>query len=52
MEMIEEMGRKKYWAPANGATLYSAILREITVKRKDSRFMKTERGKFATAEAK
>jgi hypothetical protein len=29
------------------ATLYSAILREIGTKRKEARFKKTERGKFA-----
>jgi len=28
-------------------TVYSAILREISVKGKDSRFKKSERGKFA-----
>jgi hypothetical protein len=51
-EMIEAMAKKKLWSSPNGqtpaATLYSAILREINVKGKDSRFAKTERGKFAT----
>ena len=50
-EMIEAMAKKGYWSSPNGqtpsATLYSAILREINVKGKESRFTKTERGKFA-----
>src|SRR5262245_19944534 len=50
-EMIEEMAAKRYWKSPGGktpaATLYSAILREINVKGKDSRFKKTEPGKFA-----
>jgi hypothetical protein len=49
-QMIEEMAEKKYWTSPGGktpaATLYSAILREIG-KGKESRFKKTERGKFA-----
>ena len=49
-EMIEAMASKKYWTSPGGktpaATLYSAILRELG-KGKDSRFKKTERGKFA-----
>jgi hypothetical protein len=49
-EMIEAMASKKYWSSPGGktpaATLYSAILRELG-KRKESRFKKTERGKFA-----
>jgi hypothetical protein len=49
-EMIEAMAKKGYWSSPNGqtpsATLYSAILREINVKGKESRFAKTERGKF------
>ena len=49
-EMIETMASKKYWTSPGGktpaATLYSAILRELG-KGKDSRFKKTERGKFA-----
>ena len=49
-EMIEEMGRMKYWTSPNGATphstLYAAIIREIKVKGKDARFQKAERGKF------
>jgi len=50
-EMVELMGKKGLWSSPNGltpaATLYSAILREIGTKGKDSRFKKTERGKFA-----
>jgi hypothetical protein len=49
-EMIEAMTAKKYWASPKGltpaATLYSAILREINAKGKESRFVKTDRGKF------
>jgi hypothetical protein len=52
-ELIEEMSRKKYWSSPNGATphatLYAAIAREIKVKGKDARFVKAERGKFASA---
>jgi hypothetical protein len=52
-EMIEAMTAKKYWASPKGltpaATLYSAILREIKAKGKESRFVKTERGKFGLA---
>jgi hypothetical protein len=51
-EMIEAMAEKKYWTSPGGktpsATLYSAILRELG-KGKESRFKKTERGKFALA---
>jgi hypothetical protein len=50
-EMISAMAEKGYWSSPKGltpaATLYSAILREIKVKGKQSRFTKTERGKFA-----
>lgn len=52
-EMIEAMATKGYWTSPGGktphATLYAAILREITVKGKEARFAKTERGKFALA---
>ena len=52
-EMIEAMAAKNYWTSPGGATpgatLYSAILREITAKGKESRFVKTERGKFGLA---
>jgi HB1, ASXL, restriction endonuclease HTH domain len=50
-EMIEAMAAKGYWTSPGGqtphATLYSAILRELSAKGKDARFKKTERGKFA-----
>jgi hypothetical protein len=50
-EMIEAMAAKGYWSSPKGrtpaSTLYAAILREITVKGKQARFQKTERGKFA-----
>jgi hypothetical protein len=49
-EMIEAMSAKGYWKSPGGKTpdrtLYSAILREIVVKKAESRFTKTERGKF------
>jgi hypothetical protein len=49
-EMIEAMTAKALWTSPGGktphATLYSAIIREITLKGKESRFVKTERGKF------
>jgi len=52
-EMIEAMAAKGYWTSPGGktpaATLYSAILRELKAKGKDSRFKKTERGKFKRA---
>jgi hypothetical protein len=52
-EMIEAMAAKGYWKSPGGktphATLYSAILREIDKKGKDSRFKKADRGKFAIA---
>ena len=51
-ELIEEMSRKNYWSSPNGATphatLYAAIAREIKVKGKDARFVKADRGKFAS----
>jgi hypothetical protein len=49
--MIEAMGAKGLWSSPNGktphATLYSAILREITTKGDEARFRKTDRGQFA-----
>jgi hypothetical protein len=51
--MIEAMAAKKLWSSPGGktpaATLYSAILREIGVKGKESRFKKTDKGLFAFA---
>ncbi len=50
-ELIEAMSAGGLWTSPGGktphATLYSAILREITVKGDESRFVKTERGRFA-----
>ena len=50
-ELIDAMAAKGLWTSPGGktphATLYSAILREIATKAKESRFTKTERGKFA-----
>jgi hypothetical protein len=50
-ELIAAMSAKGYWTSPGGktpqATLYSAILREITAKGSNSRFRKAERGKFA-----
>jgi hypothetical protein len=49
--IIEAMAAQKLWTSPGGktpsATLASAILREITVKGKGSRFTKTGRGLFA-----
>ena len=48
--MIEAMAKKKLWTSPGGktpaATLYSAILREITIKGKEARFKKADRGLF------
>jgi hypothetical protein len=50
-EMIAAMAAKGYWTSPGGqtpaATLYSALLRELTTKGADARFVKTEPGKFA-----
>jgi HB1/ASXL restriction endonuclease-like protein with HTH domain len=50
-ELIAAMAEKGYWSSPHGltpaATLYSAILREVKTKGKESRFAKTERGRFA-----
>src|SRR5882672_9325388 len=49
-EMIEAMATKGYWTTPGGktphATLYASIAREIRDKGKESRFKKSERGKF------
>jgi hypothetical protein len=54
-ELIDVMAQKGYWASPNGrtpaATLYAALLRETQVKGATSRFVKTERGKFARTPA-
>jgi len=47
--MIDAMFSQKLWhsdAPTPAATLYSAILREMTKKPDTSRFVKTDRGLF------
>ena len=50
-ELIAAMAAKGYWTSPGGqtpdATLYSAILREVSTKGADARFVKSERGKFA-----
>ncbi len=50
-EMIEAMAQKGYWSSPGGktpsSTLYSAITKEISTKGKESRFKKTDRGRFA-----
>jgi vancomycin resistance protein YoaR len=50
-ELIGVMAAKGYWSSPGGktpaATLYAAILREITTKGKDARFAKTAPGRFA-----
>ena len=50
-EMIEAMAAKRYWTSPGGrtpaSTLYASIYQEIKSKGKDSRFRKTERGKFS-----
>src|SRR6516164_9512037 len=52
-EMIEAMAAKGYWSSPGGktpgATLYSALLRELQTKKEAARFRKTERGKFTLA---
>lgn len=53
-EMIDAMAAKGYWTSPGGKTpdrtLYSAIAREITTRGQESRFVKSERGKFALAQ--
>jgi hypothetical protein len=50
-QIVETAEAKGYWKSPGGktphATVYSAILREIAKKGDESRFKKTERGKFA-----
>ena len=52
-EMIAAMAAKGYWTSPGGktpaATLYSALLKETRTKGTQSRFTKTERGKFGLA---
>lgn len=53
--MIEAMSAKGYWTSPGGqtpsATLYAAIKREINLKGAESRFVKTDKGRFAIAAA-
>lgn len=50
-DLVAEMEAKKLWKSPGGktpaATLYSAMIREITVKGKTARFVKKDRGLFA-----
>ena len=49
-EIVEAAFEKKYWrsdGKTPRATIYSAIIREIAAKAKESRFKKMGRGKFA-----
>ncbi len=52
-EMVEAAEAKGYWKSPGGrtphATVYSAIIREITKKGDDARFRKAERGRFVHA---
>lgn len=49
--LIETMAAKGYWTSPGGktpaSTLYSSLLKEITTKGKESRFVKVDRGQFA-----
>jgi hypothetical protein len=49
-EILDAILTKGYWKSPEGktprATIYSSIIREIAAKGKESRFRKTERGKF------
>jgi hypothetical protein len=53
-ELIQAMAAKGYWTSPAGktpaATLAAAIAREIKVKKDQSRFRKTDRGKFGLAQ--
>jgi hypothetical protein len=53
-ELIEQMAKKGLWESPGGktpaATLYAGIIKEIQTKGKESRFKKTEPGKFAAKE--
>ena len=50
-DLVAEAVNRGLWAPRTGktpaSTLYAAILREIATKGDKSRFVKTERGRFA-----
>jgi hypothetical protein len=53
-ELIAQMAAKSYWSSPKGktpsATLYAAMTREIRLKGKAARFVKTEPGRFAYRE--
>jgi hypothetical protein len=55
-ELIEAMAKRNLWLSPNGqtpaATLYAAMIREISKKGKASRFAKSDRGKFARTKAR
>ena len=50
-QMIDAMAAKGLWTSPGGktpaATLYSAIIREVSTKGKEARFKKSDRGHFA-----
>jgi hypothetical protein len=52
-DLITSMSAKGYWTSPGGqtpaATLYAAMIREINVKGTESRFQKTDKGRFALA---
>lgn len=54
--LIESMAAKGYWTSPAGktpnATLYAALLKEVTTKGEQSRFAKVDRGQFALRDAR
>ncbi len=51
-DMVEQAIAKELWSPGGKtphATLYAAIIREISRKGKDARFKKVDRGRFQLA---
>jgi len=54
-ELIEAMAEAGLWKSPGGktphATLYAAMLREISAKGKEARFTKTDRGLFERSKA-
>ena len=55
-DIVDLAVARSLWTPRTGktpaSTLYAAILREITTKGEASRFVKTERGKFAIKDSR
>jgi len=55
-DIVDLAVARSLWTPRAGktpaSTLYSAILREVTTKGETSRFVKTERGKFALKDSR